>query len=157
MGIEIERKFLVDNGFSPVVDGVIYRQGYLSTDPQRVVRVRIAGEKGYLTIKGCVQGISCPEYEYSIPMEDATQILETLCDGIEVCKIRYAIPFKGFIWEVDVFEGKNSGLVMAEVELESESDSPELPAWIGQEVTGDRRYYNAYLSQHPYTEWKTDK
>lgn len=156
MGREIERKFLVDPDYVPGGDGVLYRQGYLSRDPQRVVRVRIAGDKGFITIKGCVVNGSCPEYEYPIPVEEAAEMLESLCDGIEVRKKRFRIPHAGFVWELDIFEGENAGLVLAEVELQSPDDRPELPGWIGKEVTGDRRYYNACLAGCPFVTWEKE-
>ena len=153
MGVEIERKFLVVSGFHPAGEGVLYRQGYLSTDPERVVRVRLAGESGFLTIKGRVEKGCCPEYEYPIPAADAAEMLDSLCAGNEVRKTRYRLPFRGYVWEVDVFEGVNRGLVLAEVEMESIEARPELPEWIDEEVTGDRRYFNACLSECPFSKW----
>lgn len=154
MGQEIERKFLLANGgWRGRVEGVSYCQGYIATRNHRTVRVRIAGPKGYLTLKGPVQGLSRPEFEYEIPVDEAREILETLCDRPFVAKTRYKIPVGDFIWEVDEFEGENAGLILAEVELSSEDQDFELPDWIGQEVTGDRRYYNSYLVQNPFQSW----
>lgn len=131
-------------------------QGYLSTDPERVVRVRVAGEKGYLTIKGKSRGISRLEFEYEIPREDALQMLEKLALKPIISKYRYKVPYRGFVWEIDRFLGENEGLVIAEVELEDPSQIPPLPPWVGKEVTGDERYYNASLISRPYREWKEE-
>jgi len=155
MGQEIERKFLLANdGWRGLVEGVAYCQGYIATQGHRTVRVRIAGPTGYLTLKGPVQGLSRPEFEYEIPVDEARDILETLCDRPFVAKTRYKIPVGDFVWEVDEFEGDNAGLILAEVELRSEEQSFERPSWIGQEVTGDRRYYNSYLVQNPFQSWR---
>jgi len=153
MGIEIERKFLIIHNDWPRKAGKHYRQGYISSDPRRVVRVRVVGDTGFLTIKGELSGCSCPEYEYLIPEQDARKMLESLCVGSIIEKKRYQIPFEGFVWAVDVFERENSGLILAEVELSSEEEKLKKPDWIGEEVTGDKRFYNAYLSRHPYSEW----
>lgn len=154
MAIEIERKFLV-NGESWRHDatGTSCRQGYLTVDPERTVRVRIAGENAFLTIKGKTEGMSRSEYEYPIPLNDAAQLLDNLCLLPLIEKIRYRIGYGGRIWEVDEFDGDNSGLILAEVELESSDAHVELPPWAGKEVTSDPRYYNASLSQSPYRTW----
>lgn len=151
---EIERKFLVNTSLFPGSDRKeIIRQGYLSVDPERVVRVRIEGERAWLTIKGKMQGITRQEFEYPIPAGDAETLLTlTLFPPLE--KIRHRIDYEGVLWEVDEFLGVNQGLVLAEAELETESQDMTLPPWVGMEVTSDRRYYNNRLSQHPFREWK---
>lgn len=153
MPLEIERKFLVDvQKWNPTVEGTRLIQAYLSIDPNPTVRVRIAGEKAYLTIKGRTKTISRPEFEYEIPVNEAQDMI-TLAISNPVEKIRYKILHKGFLWEVDFFSGKNEGLVIAELELESEDQSFLRPDWLLAEVSGDRRYYNSYLSEHPFQEW----
>lgn len=154
MGLEIERKFLV-RGLS-MLDGhagVRLAQGYLGFDPDRTVRVRVAEDGAWLTIKGRGQGIRRAEFEYAIPIEEARQLLE-LCTGSVVDKTRYRIPHAGHLWEVDVFHGDNEGLVVAEVELGSEDEVVELPDWIGGEVSADPRYLNARLAREPYRDWQ---
>jgi CYTH domain-containing protein len=149
MGTEIERKFLVTD--PSIVDGligVVFRQGYLSRDPARTVRIRRQGERGVITIKGAMSGASRSEWEYEIPLVDADAML-AICEGPLLDKTRYLIDVAGRTWEVDVFAGPNDGLVMAEVELDAEDAVVELPAWAGLEVTADGRYYNASLSRHP--------
>jgi len=146
MGLEIERKFLVkDDSWRRGREGLLFRQGYLCLDPDRTLRIRIAGERAFLTIKGKTSGISRSEYEYSLPPEDARELLETLCLRPIIEKYRYRIPYAGHVWEVDEFLGIYQGLVLAEVELQSEEEKVELPPWVGQEVSGDSRYYNSAL------------
>lgn len=154
MGTEIERKFLLQGEGWQVGGGVTYRQGYLSTTPERTVRVRTAGDKGYLTIKGLSRGASRLEFEYEIPLHEANQLLDELCHRPLIEKRRYKIPHGGLTWEVDEFFGENDGLVLAEIELEHEDQAFDRPAWLGREVTGDPRYYNANLVNHPYSRWK---
>lgn len=154
MGREIERKFLV----KPEVwraEGVgrRFRQGYLSADPLRVVRVRTDGRTGYLTVKGPNSGAAREEYEYEIPAADADAMLDRLRCGPLVEKTRYRVPFGGQVWEVDVFEGENRGLIVTEVELEREDQPLSLPPWVGQEVTEDARYYNSNLASKPFSRW----
>jgi adenylate cyclase len=156
MGLEIERKFLVKKeSWLALVkpDGKHYRQGYLLNDKDRVVRVRIAGEQGYITIKGEAVGFSRLEFEYPIPKSDAEEmLLHFKTEGTE--KIRYRIPASGGLtWEVDEFLAANEGLVMAEIELPSEEQTFELPEWIAAEVTYDGRFSNSNLALHPYTSW----
>ncbi|MFZ4522305.1 MAG: CYTH domain-containing protein [Bacteroidales bacterium] len=154
--VETERKFLVDKikwSLLPKPAGTIYIQGYLSIDSEKVVRVRVAGDKGFLTIKGRSDTISRPEYEYGIPATDAAELLQEFTKTL-VEKVRTKITAGNHVWEVDEFHGENEGLLMAEIELESPEDAFELPDWLGEEVTGDRRYYNSYLSQNPFTTWK---
>ncbi len=154
MGVEIERKFLVvSEAWRTGAAGVAVRQGYLLAAPGTTVRVRLAGAEGYLTIKGQHHGLRRAEFEYAIPAADAQAMLETLCAQPVIEKTRYRVDFAGLVWEVDVFAGANAGLVVAEVELESEAQAVTLPPWVGLEVSSDYRYTNAYLAQHPYTTW----
>jgi len=154
VGVEIERKFLVRNqDWKSLGQGVLLRQGYLSSAPERIVRVRIEGDAAMLTIKGRTSGMTRSEWEYPIPMEDARAFLDNLCERPIIEKYRYRIPFQGMVWEVDEFLGENTGLVVAEVELESEQQAFARPEWIGEEVTHDARYFNANLLRHPYTKW----
>ncbi len=154
--IEIERKFLIisDAFKSDVLRQNHIAQGYLSSVPDRAVRVRIKGEKGYLTIKGKTNesGLSRFEWEKEIPVAEAKELLQ-LCEKGVIEKTRYEIQVGQHIFEVDVFHGENEGLIIAEVELESETTHFEKPLWLGQEVTQDPRYYNSYLSQHPFKSW----
>ncbi|MDK1081939.1 MAG: CYTH domain-containing protein [Anaerolineae bacterium] len=152
MPTEIERKFLVIGDGWRTDKGIRIRQGYLNRERGRIVRVRIAGDNGYITIKGITTGISRAEFEYAIPAVDAGQLLQ-MCDGRLIEKVRHVVVHKGTSWEVDEFHGDNSGLLIAEVELEFEEQTFEKPVWLGAEVTGDVRYYNSYLSQHPYASW----
>jgi CYTH domain-containing protein len=152
MGIEIERKFLVSGPAWGTQAGVPYVQGYLNRDKARTVRVRVAGDQAYLTIKGKSEGATRTEFEYPIPMDDARALL-ALCDGPLIEKTRYRVPHAGFTWDVDVFEGANSGLVVAEIELESETQHFERPDWLGEEVTHDARYFNSNLASHPVSTW----
>ena len=152
---EIERKFLVDTArWSPQGPGVHLVQGYLSSHPERVVRVRIAGDAAKLTIKGKTQGISRVELEYDIPIADAQTMLDGLCERPLIDKHRYTEDLAGRTWEIDIFHGDNDGLVLAEVELASETDEVELPAWATREVSHDARYFNANLLKAPYSSWK---
>ena len=155
MGKEIERRFLVQgDAWRELADGVEFRQGFLSTVKERVVRVRLAGGKGTLTIKGLTRGISKLEFEYEIPTAEARTLLEALCHRPLIEKTRYRIPLQGVVWEVDEFIGDNQGLILAEVELESEDQTFERPTWIGQEISGDPRYFNSNLVQNPFSQWK---
>lgn len=152
---EIERKFLViaDSWRSHAI-GKPYRQGYIPTaEPGKTVRVRIAGDQGYLTIKGPTQSLSRAEFEYAIPLSDAQEMLETLCNRPFIEKIRYRLPIDDVVWEIDEFQGENAGLVIAEVELSHENQSIEHPDWLGQDVSGDMRYQNSNLVKRPYSTW----
>jgi CYTH domain-containing protein len=150
---EIERKFLVrDRRFLDGDVGVPFRQGYLSRDPDRTVRVRVAGEQGFLTIKGRPNGASRPEFEFEIPLDEARDLLG-LCAGLLIEKTRHRIDHAGLTWDVDVFSGANDGLIIAEVELPSEDHAVEMPDWVGEEVTGDVRYYNSRLVERPFSTW----
>lgn len=155
MGCEIERKFLVSgNAWRALATGVPYRQGYLATDRERTVRIRTVGDRGFITVKGPTTGISRTEYEYEIPFEDCSAMLDTLALHPLIEKTRYKIPFGGFIWEVDEFFGDNSGLILAEIELPAEDTPFDKPDWIGEEVSGDPRYFNSSLIRNPYSNWK---
>ena len=158
MAQEIERKFLVTGDFKKDAYGSVrITQGYLSSMPQRVVRVRVKGEKGYITIKGeaDASGVSRFEWEKEIPLEEAKALLKLAEPGI-IDKTRYLIKNTDgrHTWEVDEFHGDNEGLVMAEVELSDENDPFDKPEWLDKEVTGDKRYYNSYLSKNPFKTWK---
>jgi len=154
MGEEIERKFLVKgDSWRGQAKGKRYRQGYLSTVKERTVRVRTVGEEGYITIKGITVGASRSEYEYEIPVSDANELIDRLCEQPIIEKTRYSIPQGNITWEVDEFEGDNTGLIVAEVELKDENQTVDFPDWIGKEVTKDPRYFNANLVAHPYTKW----
>lgn len=151
MATEIERKFLVKgDGWRSLGVGEIYRQGYIANNNGRTVRVRVVGEQGYLTIKGSTTGMKRAEFEYKIPVEDAQELLETLCDRPLIEKTRYKILMGDLIWEVDEFWGENQGLILAEVELETEYQNIDIPDWIGEEVTSDPRYYNSNLVKNPF-------
>ena len=151
--IEIERKFLVvnDNYKSGKPQRIV--QGYICSEDNRVVRVRIKGGKAYLTIKNATIGFARNEYEYEIPVADAEAMLQNTCQQPIIDKTRYVMEYKGFTWEVDEFHGDNEGLVVAEIELEHKNDEFELPDFVGEEVTGDARYYNACLFKLPYKCW----
>ncbi len=155
MAAEIERKFLVANdSWRDGTPGLKIAQGYLSQDPDCTVRVRIAGENSWLTIKGRTQGITRAEFEYLIPLTDAQNLLK-LCLPSVIDKTRYQVHFGGHIWEIDVFHGENHGLIVAEVELTDESISPEIPPWIGAEVSSDSRYFNSCLASLPFSKWES--
>ena len=155
MGVEIERKFLLANeGWRGQGHPTLMRQGYLVADPVRTVRVRIEGERAVITIKGKSTGASRGEWEYEIPVPDATELLDGLCEQPQVEKIRHRIEHAGHTWEVDEFLGLNAGLVVAEIELGAEDEAFEKPDWIGAEVTGDKRYYNSSLIRMPYSQWQ---
>ncbi|APA71182.1 CYTH domain-containing protein [Janthinobacterium sp. 1_2014MBL_MicDiv] len=154
MGIEIERKFLLaGDAWRGLGQPVLLRQGYLSSARERVVRVRIEGEQAMLTIKGANVGASRGEWEYPIPLADAIELLDGLCEQPLIEKYRHRIEHAGMVWEVDEFLGANAGLVVAEIELASEDQPFEKPDWIGAEVSGDARYYNANLIRHPFSQW----
>ncbi len=152
MALEIERKFLVTGDEWRNAEGVVLRQGYLSTHPERTVRVRTEGDKAKLTIKGITRGATRAEYEYDIPPEDAAELLR-LCEPPLIEKVRRRLEHDGLVWEVDEFLGDNQGLVIAEVELDREDRSLTKPPWVGEEVTHDPRYYNASLVANPFTKW----
>jgi len=154
---EIERKFLVHSfEYRGLGKKTFFHQGYLSIGDNKTIRARTAGEKAFLTIKASSEGISRDEYEYEIPLNEANEILDNICIKPTIEKYRFHIEYKGFKWEVDEFTGVNHGLVIAEIELESEDQEFEKPPWIGKEVTGDPKYFNANLVQYPYNQWYTD-
>jgi CYTH domain-containing protein len=154
MGSEIERKFLVrDDSWRAGASGLELRQGYLSSVKERTVRVRTVGERGWITVKGVTRGIRRQEFEYEIPVADAREMLDALCERPLIEKVRYRITHASHTWEVDEFLGDNQGLVVAEVELADESVEVELPAWAGEEVSGDPRYFNSSLVKSPWPAW----
>lgn len=153
MATEIERKFLVSGDGWRTAEGVLYRQGYIQTQNQATVRVRLAGDRGYLTIKGPTAGLARAEFEYEIPVLDASAMLTNLCDRPLIEKHRYRIPIGNVVWEVDEFHGDNKGLILAEVELTHPDQPLALPDWVGQEVSHDPRYFNSQLAQHPHCDW----
>ncbi len=155
--IEIERKFLVNS--LDFIEKAHQKsrivQGYLNSNPERTVRIRMKGDKGYLTIKGIGNGsgLSRFEWEKEIPLADAERLL-ILCEKGIIDKIRYEVKFENHIIEVDVFAGDNEGLILAEIELKSETEQIQKPNWLGEEVTNDKKYYNAYLSNNPFQDWQ---
>lgn len=155
MASEIERKFLTvsDAWRTEARRSVRYRQGYLGRAETSSVRVRVSDEAAYLNIKSATLGIERLEYEYPIPLADAHEMLDRLCHKPLIEKTRYFVEHAGHQWEVDVFEGDNAGLVVAEIELETPDEAFERPAWLGDEVSHDPRYYNVCLVEHPYREW----
>jgi adenylate cyclase len=154
MSVEIERKFLVlGDEWKSLGQGTSIRQGYLSTQPDRVVRVRIEDASATLTIKGRSVGAIRGEWEYPIPLQDADDLLTTLCERPLIEKTRTRIKHDGMVWEVDEFFGENLGLIVAELELQSEDQRFAKPDWVGEEVTHDARYFNANLLKHPFTAW----
>ena len=155
MAIEIERKFLLRDDFwqDAADDGVLIRQGYLAGSEKSSIRVRIAGDKANINIKSATLDITRQEYEYPIPLAEANEMLDTLCEGPLIEKIRYHVQHGKHCWEIDVFSGDNQGLVVAEVELGSVNEKFESPDWLGEEVSDDDRYYNVCLVKHPYKDW----
>jgi adenylate cyclase len=156
MAEEIERKFLLDRTkWIPGTQKSIIRQGYLQDDPERSIRIRISDDSACITIKGKVRGITRKEFTYPVPVDEARELLK-LAKNKPIEKIRYAMHFANKCWEVDEFSGTNKGLYLAEVELDSPDEIIELPPWVGKEVSGDLRFYNTYLSSHPYTSWEKE-
>jgi adenylate cyclase len=156
VAIEIERKYLVrDDTWREQADqGAAYRQGYLAVGPPMAIRVRLSGDTAILNLKHATTDCRREEFEYPIPRADGEAMIRDLCVGHVIEKTRYHVPFAGHTWEVDVFDGDNAGLVVAEIELDALNESFESPAWLGREVSSDHRYLNAYLAVHPYAEWK---
>lgn len=154
MAVESERKFRVagDAWREAVVESRRIVQGYLVGDRERSVRIRIAGEQAWITVKGSLRGISRAEFEYPVPAADAEAMLALCLPGV-IEKIRHHVPHDGRLWEVDEFFGENRGLIVAEIELDDPGEVPELPAWIGREVTSDARYQNAVLAREPFQSW----
>jgi adenylate cyclase len=157
MGIEIERKFLVKNNLwkKDSTPGTEFKQGYLSRSGNCSVRVRTEGQEANINIKSAALGIHRQEFEYSIPLDEANELLELFCSST-VCKKRYKVSYAEKIWEIDVFEQENSGLIVAEIELNSIDEEFLLPPWAGDEVSAIKRYYNTELAQHPYKNWNDD-
>jgi len=155
MPLEIERKFLLrsDAWRSESRSRVLMRQGYLSSGSRCSIRARIAGDRAWLNLKAKRSGMTRLEYEYSIPVEEANEILDELCDGPLIEKYRHEVALGGHVWEIDEFLGSNAGLIVAEIELDSEAETFARPAWLGDEVTTDERYYNFNLAKHPFTLW----
>lgn len=153
MATEIERKFLVVGTSWRQSGCVRLTQGYLNRDKHRTVRIRVAGDKAFLTIKGVTQGATRAEFEYEIPVADAQEMLK-FSDGPRIEKDRHVVVHDGCKWEVDEFRGDNAGLVMAEIELTSEDQPFTRPPWLGREVTHDSRFYNSNLAAHPYSQWR---
>jgi len=157
MALEIERKFLVcGDGWRDSATPENFRQGYLAHDATHIVRVRIEGRQAYITIKGMPRGIVRPEYEYPIPLKDAQEILGLLPPRHEVVKRRSKVLYAGKLWEIDEFLGDNAGLIVAEIELNTEHETFEKPDWVGEEISEDSRYYNVSLMLNPYCNWKND-
>jgi CYTH domain-containing protein len=158
MAVEIERKFIVIEHIwrehkKLLPEGEFFRQGYLSIDPEKTIRVRETSHQGFLTIKGKTDGLSRQEFEYKIPKEEAASLLDKFAFA-SLSKIRFRLMHAGNLWEVDEFLGENEGLILAEIELEDEQTSFEVPEWIGQEVSFDERYFNSNLIINPYIKWK---
>lgn len=156
MANEIERKYLIrEESWKKEckASGVPIRQGYLSTLKERTVRVRILGDRAFLTVKGITVGATRNEFEYAIPVKDAAEMLDHLCEKPLLEKLRHVVIHQNVAFEVDVFGGENAGLVIAEVELESENQAVDLPEWIGKEVTSDPRYFNSNLTRNPFGSW----
>jgi adenylate cyclase len=154
MGQEIERKFLLKgDAWRKEATGTMYRQGYLNSAKERTVRIRTVGDRAFLTIKGITISATRAEYEYPIPLAECSEMLDTLAEKPLIEKKRYRIPQDDLTWEIDEFFGENQGLIVAEIELESEDQAFVKPDWVGEEVTGDPRYYNANLVSRPYTTW----
>ena len=155
MAVEIERKYLVDlEKLGTLENGTRIKQGYLSTNKEAVVRVRVKNDKAYLTIKGSNIGVTRLEFEYEIPLDEANEMLDKLCQKPVIDKTRYLINHENHIWELDIFYGENEGLVVVEVELSSEDETIILPSWVKEEVTTDSRYYNSNLMKHPFKDWQ---
>lgn len=158
MAVEIERKFLVNSdSWREDATGQRISQGYLCSSADRVIRVRVAGDRAFLTVKGPQRGATRSEYEYDIPRSDATEMLEWLCERPLIEKTRYRLTADGREWVVDEFEGENAGLIIAEVEFEREGQAITLPDWVGEEVTDEPRYLNFNLVRHPYRLWSSDE
>ena len=155
MATEIERKFLLnDSSWQALADeGTQYSQGYLVGSKHASVRVRIQGKRAFINIKSATIDITRQEFEYEIPLDDASEMLETLCEKPLISKKRYHLKNKNNLWEIDVFQGDNEGLVVAEIELTDKNEAFDKPAWLGEEVSDDERYYNVCLVKHPFKDW----
>ena len=155
MAVEIERKYLVvnDKWKSFIESESIMKQGYLATVDNASIRIRVANGKAFLNIKSATLGIRRSEFEYEIPLQDGDEMLDNLISGSVIDKVRYKVRCGAHIWDLDLFHGDNEGLIVAEVELDSEDEVFEIPEWVGAEVSGDPKYYNASLVKHPYCDW----
>lgn len=155
MGIEIEKKFLLANDHwrKQIVKSVLFRQGYLAGTEKASVRVRIEGNQANINIKGAVLGIRRAEFEYTIPLDDAAELMSSLCHRPLIEKTRHYVLLGEHEWEIDEFMGDNAGLIVAEIELQDENETFDKPAWLGKEVSYDRRYYNSMLVNNPYNSW----
>lgn len=152
----MERKFLVNhNKWQDLTkpEGKQLRQGYILSDPNKTIRVRIADKQAWLTIKGISVGATRLEYEYEIPLEEAAELLDNFSEN-ELEKTRHEITYAGKLWEIDVFSGDNDGLIVAEIELQAEDEQFDLPDWIAEEVTHEKKYYNSNLTKHPFKDWR---
>lgn len=155
MALEIEHKYLVKKDIWKNVNpeqSISIQQAYLSTNPNKTIRVRTKGNHAYLTIKGKTNGASRPEYEFEIPIKDAQELIRDFCNNL-IEKTRHIVTYQTKVWEVDEFEGLNQGLIVAEIELSNENESYALPEWVDKEVTNDNRYSNSNLAEHPFTKW----
>jgi adenylate cyclase len=154
VGKEIERKFMLKgDAWRKLAAGTLYRQGYLNSVKERTVRIRTVGDEAFLTIKGVTVGATRAEYEYPIPFDECNAMLDTLAEKPIIEKKRYKVKLGPFTWEIDEFFGENQGLIVAEIELQSEDQAFDKPDWVGDEVTGDPRYFNSNLIKHPFTRW----
>ncbi|MCI5144554.1 MAG: CYTH domain-containing protein [Candidatus Electrothrix sp. AR3] len=154
MAQEIERKFIIDiSQLGELKSGVEIKQGYISTVDNSTVRIRLSGDKAFLTLKGENTGATRSEFEYAIPVKDANEMLAELCSGPVIDKTRYLVEHCGHTWEVDIFRGDNDGLIVAEVEMQSENESVDIPPWVMKEVTGEAKYYNSNLLNNPFKNW----
>ncbi len=159
MAIEIEHKFLIvsDDWREQVIRSVEYRQGYLSNNKSASVRIRTEGDTASISIKGMTIGVQRPEYEYTIPLVDADEMLDQLCIRPMIEKTRHFVEYGGKIWEIDEFSGDNAGLIVAEVELDAVGEAFDIPDWAGDDVSGIERYYNVALVQYPYKKWTAEE
>lgn len=154
MAKEIERKFIIDiSQLGDLKSGVEIKQGYISTTDNTAVRIRLLGDKAFLTLKGKNTGATRSEFEYEIPVKDANEMLAEFCSGPIIDKTRYLVEHCDHTWEVDIFRGDNDGLIVAEVEMQSENESVDIPTWVVKEVTGEDKYYNANLLNNPFKNW----
>jgi CYTH domain-containing protein len=154
MPVEIERKFIVNVDLLPKdLDGVAIRQGYIFSDEQKTIRVRVMGHKAFITIKGKDLNGTRPEFEYNIPFEDGVELFESFTEYGKISKIRYHLLHGRHLWEIDQFLDDNLGLWMAEIELQHAEEEIIIPPWVAKEVTGNPMYLNAYLATHPFTSW----
>ena len=154
MTVEIERRFLIENDkwHQYADEPLLLKQAYLSVEKERTVRVRIVGQRAWLTLKGYISELSRSEFEYEIPLADAEKMMESMCP-FKMEKNRYRVEFEGFVYEIDEYFGDNAPLIVAEIELPSEDTEFPKPSWLGKEITADGKFTNAYLSKHPYSSW----